>query len=93
MKKELIFKVYETEFQECLDEFNEDIEKALEEYLIEEGALRDHFIMNDWDECDLTTKFFEWKGKMYKVSIFEEGIIEVTNSHRIANWKVKVLPI
>lgn len=78
---------------------NKEIQEYLEEGLEEEGTIkgafdylleneiRDIFEMDDWDVPKFKTKTIPFHGDNYIITIFEDGLCEVTNNHRILYWK------
>ena len=71
---------------EAFEESNGDLLQVVEEL---QDMIRDIFKMNSWSEFKGPNyRLFNYNDTCYKLEIEEDGVCELTYSHRILYWKI-----
>ena len=93
MKKSYLY-IEDKWLNECIAEAFEETDEELLQVAEElQDIIRNIFKMNSWDEFKGPNyRLFNYNNTTYKIEIKEDGVCEVTNSHRILYWDIVVTP-
>lgn len=80
---------------DCIKESFEETDGSLTAVAKElQEIIRNIFGMDCYDKYkEPNYRFFAYKDKLYKLEIEEDGVCEVTYSHRILYWKVTITTV